>query len=110
MKRFVRLVLISTSLLLMQRVAPAQTTTGSIVGSVTDTTGGVVNNANVTVTNANTGLAVKTTTDSSGNYAVTTLPVGSYTVAVEAPGFKRAVNTGITVNVQDRIGVNIALE
>ncbi len=110
MKRFVRLVLISTSLLLMQRVAPAQTTTGSIVGSVTDTSGGVVSNANVTVTNANTGLAVKTTTDSSGNYAVTTLPVGSYTVAVEAPGFKRAVNTGITVNVQDRIGVNIALE
>src|SRR3954451_21493148 len=110
MKRCVRLVLISTSLLLTRRVGPAQPTTGSIVGSITDTSGGVVSNANVTVTNANTGLAVKTTTDSSGNYAVTTLPVGSYTVAVEAPGFKRAVNTGITVNVQDRIGVNIALE
>jgi len=64
--------------------AMAQTTTGSIVGSVTDTTGAVVPGAALTVTNIDTGGSNKTITDSSGNYVVTPLPVGHYTVTVEA--------------------------
>src|SRR5437867_8675506 len=88
----------------------AQTTTGSIVGKVSDPTGAVVPNAPVTVTNTDTGISTKTTTDSSGNYVVTPLPVGRYSVAVEAQGFKKSVNSGITLNVQDRIGVNVILE
>jgi hypothetical protein len=88
----------------------AQTTTGSIVGTVTDKTSAVVPTATVTVTNVDTGIATKTVTDTSGNYVVTPLPVGHYSVTVEARGFKKSVNGGITVNVQDRIGVNVALE
>jgi hypothetical protein len=88
----------------------AQTTTGSIVGTVTDKTGAVVPGAAVTVTNTDTGGANKTLTDSSGNYVVTTLPVGHYSVAVEATGFKKSVSAGITLNLQDRIGVNVVLE
>jgi len=90
--------------------AAAQTTSGSIVGVVTDPTGAAVPGASVTVTNVDTGITTKTSTDSSGNYGVTPLPVGHYSVTVEAQGFKKSVNSGITLNVQDRIGVNVALE
>src|SRR5215831_12313211 len=90
--------------------AMAQTTTGSIVGTVTDRTGAVVPGATLTVTNIDTGGTNKTITDSSGNYAVTPLPVGHYSVTVEAKGFKKSVNGGITLNLQDRIGVNVVLE
>src|SRR5262249_10359287 len=61
-------------------------------------------------TNVDTGIATKTATDSSGSYVVTPLPVGHYAVTVEAQGFKKSVNGGITLNVQDRIGVNMILE
>src|SRR6185369_1421388 len=90
--------------------AMAQTTTGSIVGTVTDKTGAVVPGAALTVTNIDTGSSNKTITDSSGNYAVTPLPVGHYSVTVEAKGFKKSVSGGITLNLQDRIGVNVVLE
>ncbi len=111
MRRFaLSLLTLAASLLLSGRVAQPQTTTGSIVGTITDATGAVVPNASVTVNNVGTGLTLKAVTDASGNYAVTPLPVGSYTVVVEAPGFKKSVNSGITLNVQDRIGVNVVLE
>src|SRR5215471_4074260 len=90
--------------------AMAQTTTGSIVGSVTDKTGALIPGAAITVTNTDTGSTNKTVTDSSGNYAVTPLPVGHYSVTVEARGFKKSVSAGITLNLQDRIGVNVVLE
>src|SRR6266436_5502009 len=87
-----------------------QTTTGSIVGTVSDPTGAVISAANITVTNINTGIAVKTTTDSAGNYVVTPLQVGRYSVTVEAAGFKKSVRSDIPVNVQDRVRVDAALE
>ena len=87
----------------------AQTTTGSIVGTVTDPSGAVVSNAAVTVTNMDTNISTRTTTDSSGNYVVTPLPVGRYSVSVEAPGFKKSVSSNITLNVQDRVRVDSVL-
>src|SRR5215471_8262834 len=90
--------------------AMAQTTTGSIVGTVTDKTGALVPGAAITVTNTDTGSTNKAVTDSSGNYAVTPLPVGHYSLTVEAKGFKKSVSGGITLNLQDRIGVNVVLE
>jgi hypothetical protein len=90
--------------------AIAQTTTGSIVGSVTDATGAVVPSAAVTVTNIDTGISTKTTSDTTGNYVATTLREGHYRVTVEAAGFRRSEQTGLTLNVQDRLGVNVVLE
>src|SRR5204863_4905121 len=101
---------VGLSLLLSALSVLAQTTTGSIVGTITDSTGALVANAAVTVTNIDTGATTRTSADSSGNYVVTPLPVGRYTVTVEARGFKKSVNEGITLNVQDRIGVNVVLE
>jgi carboxypeptidase family protein len=87
-----------------------QTTTGSIVGTVTDPSGGVIAGATVTVANMDTNIETKSTTDASGNYVVTPLPIGRYSVAIEAPGFKKSVNSGITLNVQDRLRVDAALQ
>src|SRR5215467_10971952 len=101
---------IGLAILLSLATTAGQTTTGSIVGTVTDNSGAAVPGASVTVTDIDTNITTKTTTDASGNYVVTPLPVGHYTVAVEARGFKRSLNEGITLNVQDRIGVNVALE
>ncbi len=88
----------------------AQTTAGSIVGTVTDPSGGVIGGATVTITNMGTNIAVKTTTDASGEYVMTPLEVGKYSVTVEATGFKRSVRSDIPVNVQDRVRVDARLE
>ncbi len=88
----------------------AQTTAGSIVGTVTDPSGAIVAGATVTITNMGTNIAVKTTSDSSGEYVVTPLEVGKYSVTVEATGFKRSIRPDIQVNVQDRVRVDAKLE
>ena len=60
--------------------------TGTILGTVSDSTGAVVGNATVIVTNTATGVAQRTQTTETGNYTVPDLPPGSYAVKVEAPG------------------------
>src|SRR5262249_61823155 len=87
-----------------------QTTTGSIVGTVSDPSGAVIAGANITVTNINTGIAVKTTSDSAGDYVVTPLSVGRYSVTVEAAGFKKTLRTHNKGNGEDRVGVDAPLE
>src|SRR5208282_5055803 len=103
---------VGLTLTLILAVAPlsAQTNAGSIVGTVTDPSGAIVAGATVTVTNVGTNNAVKTTSDSSGEYVVTPLEVGKYSVAVEATGFKRSIRPDIQVNVQDRVRVDAKLE
>ena len=88
----------------------AQTTAGAIVGTVTDPSGAVIGGANITVTKVDTGIAVKATSDASGEYVVTPLSVGRYSVTVEATGFKRYVRSEIQLNVQDRLRVDAKLE
>jgi hypothetical protein len=87
----------------------AQTTAGSIVGTVTDPSGAVVAGATITITNMGTNIAVKTTTDAAGDYVATPLEVGKYSVTIESTGFKRSVRSDIQVNVQDRVRVDAKL-
>ena len=90
--------------------ARAQVDTASVVGSVKDPTGAVISGAKVTITNVATGENQVTTVGSSGNYVFPYLRVGTYDVAAEATGFKRAVVTGIVLNVEDRKQVDISME
>ncbi|MGH9900828.1 MAG: carboxypeptidase-like regulatory domain-containing protein [Pyrinomonadaceae bacterium] len=69
-------------LLLAAHAAPAQTSTSSITGTVTDTSGAVVAGATVTATNEATGVTQTQQTTGAGLYAFTVLPVGTYTIAV----------------------------
>jgi hypothetical protein len=99
-------------LMLVFSLAPvfAQTTAGSMVGTVYDPSGGLIAGAQVTLTNMDTGIATRTITNAAGEYVVTPLPIGRYSVAVEAKGFKTSVRNDVTVNVQDRVRVDASLE
>ena len=89
----------------------AQNVTGTILGTVSDAKGGVVANATVTITNSDQRIVVRTvSTDEHGQYVLPLLPVGRYIVTVEIAGFKKAVQSGIVLNVDDRIAVNFSLE
>jgi hypothetical protein len=90
-------------LALFATTASAQETTGSINGHVTDSTGAAVKGATVTITDADRNIVVRTvTTGDEGEYSVTPLPSGTYTVTVEAPNFKKAVQTAVKVDVGQR--------
>src|SRR6266478_2232511 len=94
---------------LFSAAALAQTT-ATIVGTVTDSSGAVVPSVSITVTARDTGLTRKTTTNLSGNYVVTFLPVGQYSVTAEVSGFKKKTVTGIVLEVNQEPRVDIALE
>src|SRR5215471_738019 len=87
------------ALLLVVPVARAQRTTGSIIGTVTDTTGGVVADARVVAKNFATNLERMATTDTAGFYRMDLLPIGAYTVTVEKAGFRREVLKNIQLQI-----------
>ena len=84
--------------------------TASIVGTVTDPSGSAVPGAKVTITNAETGLVRSTMTNATGSYASHELSFGHYSVKVEAPGFKTSERTGITLQANDTIRADAALQ
>lgn len=96
--------------LFFQTVALAQTDTGRISGTVTDSTGAVVSGAVVTVTSEETHLEGKAITDNSGYYLVVNLPVGTYGVTVEAKGFRKASHTGFTLDNAAHVTADFKLE
>lgn len=76
----------------------AQIQNGQFTGVVADPSGAAIANAKVTVTNAGTNLAVTVITNATGNYVARELPVGTYTITVEAQGFKTVTNKDLAVN------------
>lgn len=89
--------------------ASAQQITGSIRGTVTDPTDAVVQNAQVTARQVETGLTRTTATNHSGAYVLLELPVGHYEVQVEAQGFQKYVQEGITLNVNQTAIIPVRL-
>ena len=75
----------------------AQTSTGQIVGTVTDATGAIISGASITITNAGTQAVRTTTSDNSGFFVVTNLPIGDYSVEVKKAGYGSAKRTGLSV-------------
>src|SRR5271165_978081 len=74
-------------------------TLASIDGTVTDSSGAVIANAKVSITNDATNVTKTAVTSSAGTYTVTDLIQGTYTVKVESPGFQTSVHKGVTVEV-----------
>src|SRR5262245_38868666 len=81
----------------MAGVANAQALYGSIVGSVTDPQGGVLQGVSVTITNTGTGLRVETTTDDTGNYIFRNLLPGTYSMTLSHGCFKELKQSDIVV-------------
>ncbi|MGH9470281.1 MAG: carboxypeptidase regulatory-like domain-containing protein [Terriglobia bacterium] len=79
------------------QVAFGQVTSGTLVGTVTDSSGAVVPRARITVMNEGTGISFRSLTDQAGAYTITNLPAASYTIDVEAPGFKSVHLTHIVL-------------
>ncbi|UCF38525.1 MAG: TonB-dependent receptor, partial [Acidobacteriota bacterium] len=88
----------------------AQVLYGSIVGNVTDQTGGTVPGADVSVTNQNTNRVQSAITNQLGAYSFTTLIPGSYTLKVTMPGFREYVETDVLVTVNNVARHNVALQ
>lgn len=89
--------------------ARAQYEDGSLIGTIRDTTGAVVGNATVTVTNVATGIVTTTHANESGDYIVPSLRVGVYTIQAEAPGFARAEAQNITISVAGRQHIDLTM-
>jgi hypothetical protein len=92
-------------------VAGAQSaTSGSISGTITDSTGAAIKGATVKLINTDRGATVRTVpTNSTGYYTATSLPLGTYTVEVTDQGFKTVDVKGLVLHVNDALTVNHAL-
>ena len=88
----------------------SQESRATVVGRVTDSSGAVIPAANVSLTNLETGVTVKTETNAEGNYFSSFLIPGQYRITAEKSGFKSLVRSGITLSVNDRVELNLALE
>jgi hypothetical protein len=89
--------------------AAAQIDTASVVGTVLDQSGAVLPGVTVTATQEATGVVATAVTNASGQYVFPGLKVGTYTVAAELAGFKRALQREVVLRVQDRAEVNFQL-
>ena len=83
---------------------------GSIIGTVTDSSGAAVPNAKVTITDVAKGVNYETTSNESGNYQQTHLIVGTYNVKVEAQGFQAYVQDNVQVQVDAATQVNAVMQ
>jgi hypothetical protein len=88
----------------------AQTFRGTILGSVTDSSGAAVPGATVTIKNIDTGLARTVTTSDDGSYSAPELPIGNYSVSVEKVGFKLGLVTGLKVEVSSERRADVILQ
>jgi hypothetical protein len=94
---------------LLTSQAIGQLATADILGTVTDSTGAVISNANVTLTNLSTGETRKAKTAGWGDYTFTLLPVGHYSVSVGAPGFQTVETKDLAVEAGDRARNDVRL-
>lgn len=88
----------------------AQTTSTEVLGTIADSSGAVVPNANVSLLRVGTGEKRRTVTDHSGNYSFPLIEIGAYAVTAELPGFKVQTKTGVTVELQQKARVDFQLE
>ena len=97
-------------LLLCGSVTTAQTFRGTILGTVTDTSGAVIDGATVTARNLDTGLERATQTSGDGSYSIPELPLGTYKLTVGKDGFQTSVTTDVKVDVAAESRVDAVLK
>ena len=100
---------VACSLMAAATLAHAQNT-GSIFGNVTDASGAVIPGATVTVADSAHGITRTVTSNASGEYLITTLPVGTYILTVDLPSFATAVVTDIKVDAETNTKEQITLQ
>src|ERR1035437_9945032 len=109
-KRAVRYALGLVLLSLLVCVLPAQEFRATLSGTITDPTGAVIPGAQVTLKNVETAIERSQTSDTNGHYLFPLLPIGAYSLTVSAKGFKTAVRTGISLNLDQSAQLDTSLE
>ncbi len=105
------LFLLSTAIVLLAASrASAQSSTGLISGAVRDSTGAVIPNATIQITHLETDRQITAATNDRGQYVSLPLSVGNYRLEASLSGFKRAVRSGIKLEVQQNAQVDFVLE
>jgi hypothetical protein len=104
-----RLRLIALVLFAFALSARAQVVGGTISGTVTDPSGAVIPNAHVLIHNDDTGTQRSLTTNSFGQYAAPSIPVGAYTLSADAPGFTHYTRSNITLTIGQSLNLTLAL-
>ena len=97
-------------LLVQSRIAFAQVDEGAITGTVQDSTGAVVPDAQVTLLNTDQGITLETKSSSSGGYTFSPVRIGNYTITVTAKGFSKTTQKNIKVSVAQVVQANIELK
>jgi Carboxypeptidase regulatory-like domain/TonB-dependent Receptor Plug Domain/TonB dependent receptor len=87
-----------------------QVDAGAINGTITDTSGAVVPDAQVTLLNTDQGITLETRTNSNGGYTFSPVRIGHYTVTVTAQGFAKTTQKNVTVNVAQVMQLNIQVK
>ena len=87
-----------------------QTPTATVVGVVRDSSGAVVVGARVTARDEGTNIAHEAVTGDEGGYTIPLLTPGVYSVSAEAQNFRRTVQRGITLQVDQKARIDLALE
>ncbi len=90
-------------------LAMAQTVTGSVTGEVTDASGALLPNATVIATNVGTGVKSTTTTNAQGVYTLRFLPIGEYTVEIDAAGFASRKFDPFALEIAQSVKINATL-
>ena len=101
---------ITLVLLLSAPALRAQAVSGTILGTVQDSSGAAVPGTSVTIVNSETGLVRSVISDSAGEYNVPSLPPGMYNVSGEMKGFKKVSIAGIRLNVDQKARVDLKLD
>src|SRR5262245_16315289 len=104
------LLLAAAALLLPARPSDAQVTTATLVGQLRDTSGAVIPGATVVATHEGTGVARAAVTDVNGEFVLSALPAGAYTVKIELTGFKTLENKGMELGAGQTVRRTFALE
>src|SRR5712691_1057541 len=95
---------------LMPLPVAAQAVTGTILGTVRDSSGGALPGANVTLLNQDTGYTRTFTADSSGEYTAPLMPTGTYTVTGEISGFKKVSLANVRLGVDQKVRADLKLD
>ena len=103
------LTVIAGAMLLVASGLQAQVESGKVVGTVRDASGAVVADAAVALVNTATNATRNVRTDSDGEYGITGLKPGEYTMTVEREGFKKAVQSPFELDVNQVIRVDLTL-
>jgi Carboxypeptidase regulatory-like domain len=110
MMRLETICLVVAISLLVPTLLPAQGARGRIVGRVADPSGAVVAHVKVTLVNDGTGISIVTQTSDSGDYTFVEVIPGTYTVQFELTGFKKNVQKGVIVDVNQVVTLNSTLQ